>query len=58
MQTFAVVVNGFVENIIQYDGGWSEIPPNWELIRVNQFEMAQIGWIYDPTQTPRFRAPE
>jgi hypothetical protein len=58
MQTFAVVINGVVDNVIQYDGGWSEIPTSWELIQVNQFEIVQLGWIYDPASTPRFYAPE
>jgi hypothetical protein len=58
MQTFAVVINGVVDNVIQYDGGWNEIPTTWELIRVNQFEIVQLGCIYDAASTPRFYAPE
>ena len=58
MQTFAVVINGVVDNVIQYDGGWESAPPEWLMVPLNPGEIVSLGWGYSPDNEPRFHAPE
>lgn len=54
MSNYAVVINGIVDNLIRYDGGWEVVPEGWNPVKVNPGESVQIGWGYDPNLNPRF----
>lgn len=54
MSNYAVVINGIVDNIIRYDGGWDVVPVGWTLVKINDNEQVNLGWTYDAVRTPRF----
>jgi hypothetical protein len=58
MNRYAIVLDGVVSNIIVWDGVavWSP-PVGSVVVALDADQPCDIGWTYDPKESPPFAAP-